>query len=112
MGFSRSKPLSPTCTSAFGACLLVAILALCAGCGPVLYLRGMDSAEEKFEQAREQNARWFAPYEYYFAEAHLQEARREAAEASYEDAIRYAKTAETYSARALSITASRRRIEP
>jgi hypothetical protein len=67
------------------------------------------AAEHRLEGAREENARWYAPYEYYFAEVHLAKAREEAAEASYEEAIRYAKTASEFSERALEI-ARRKRI--
>jgi uncharacterized protein YceK len=91
--------------------LVVALAALCAGCGPVLYTTGIRAAEQKLKQARDENARWYAPYEYYFAEAHLHQAQEEAADAAYEDAIRYAQTAEQWGARALAITERRRQAE-
>jgi hypothetical protein len=81
------------------------------GCGPTLYTVQFRAAEQKLELARDENARWYAPYEYYFAEAHLQQAELEAADASYEDAIRYAKTAEDFSVRALAIAKRRQRAE-
>ncbi|MFI5307604.1 MAG: DUF4398 domain-containing protein [Polyangiales bacterium] len=85
--------------------VLLAVLALVAsGCGPVLYTSHLRSAEQKLDQARDENARWYAPYEYYFAEAHLDQAREEAAQAQYEDAVRYADVAEQWSERALAIT--------
>jgi Domain of unknown function (DUF4398) len=93
---------------------LVALSVLCSltvGCGPALYTAGIRSAEQKLQSARDENARWYAPYEYYFAEAHLQQAREEAAQASYEDAVRYAKTARDYGERALEITRQRRKAE-
>ena len=65
----------------------------------------------KLELAREENARWYAPYEYYFAEAHFQQSERLAAESAYEDAIRYAKIAEDFSGRALEITRRKRMTE-
>jgi hypothetical protein len=82
-----------------------------AGCGPVLYESRIRAAEAKLVEAREANARWYAPYEYYYAEAHLRQARVEAAEASYEDALAYARTAEEYGTRALRVTTTRRRAE-
>jgi hypothetical protein len=82
-----------------------------AGCGPVLYESRIRAAEAKLVEAREANARWYAPYEYYYAEAHLRQARLEAAEASYEDALSYARTAEEYGTRALRVTTTRRRAE-
>jgi hypothetical protein len=88
------------------------VLALAAcGCGPVLYTSHLRSAEEKLGQARDENARWYAPYEYYFAEAHLDQAREEAAAAQYEDAVRYAEVAEAWSERALAITKRSRQEE-
>ena len=89
---------------------LMALLFLAAGCGPTLYTINMLSAERAVDRAREENARWYAPYEFHFAEAHLTKAREEAAEASFEDAIRFAKTAETYSLKAIEI-AERQRAE-
>lgn len=80
------------------ACFLAA-----GGCGPVLYTTEVDSAESAVEAAREHNARWYAPYEYYYAEAHLEKAREEAASSDYEDAIRFAKVATEYGQRALRI---------
>jgi hypothetical protein len=91
--------------------LLPALWVCAAGCGPVLYTANIRAAEQKLDDAREANARWYAPYEYYFAEAHLKQAKEEAAEASFEDAIRYAKTARDFSERALELTQHRRTVE-
>lgn len=93
------------------ACVLATLVSIAAGCGPVLYESRIRAAEAKLAEAREANARWYAPYEYYYAEAHLRQARLEAAEASYEDALGYARTAEEYGTRALRVTTSRRRAE-
>jgi hypothetical protein len=81
------------------------------GCGPALYTVRIRAAEQRLNQARDENARWYAPYEYYFAEAHLQQAELEAADASYEDALRYAKTAEEFGSRALEIARRQRQAE-
>lgn len=89
--------------------LLGALLWLCA-CGPVMYNSAVSKAEGALEQAREQNAHWYAPYEYHFAQAHLDKAYEEAAHAEYEDAVRFAKTARDYADRALRM-AARQRIE-
>ena len=91
--------------------LLPALVAPALGCGPALYIASIRSAEQKLEEARDENARWYAPYEYYYAEAHLKQAQEEAAEASFEDAVRYAKTARDFSERALEITHRRRQAE-
>jgi hypothetical protein len=81
-------------------------------CGPVSYAAKIHSAEQRLKQARDENARWYAPYEYYFAEAHLRQSEHDAAAASYEDAVRYAKISEDFSARALEITRKKRQNEP
>jgi hypothetical protein len=91
--------------------LLAALVAAASGCGPALYTASIRSAEQKLQQARDENARWYAPYEYYYAEVHLRQAQTEAAEASFEDAIRYAKTARDFSERALQIAQRRRQAE-
>lgn len=90
---------------------LLLLMAFASGCGPALYTSSVRTAEQQLQRARDENARWYAPYEYYYAEAHLQQAWEEAAQASYEDAIRYAKTARDYGARALEITRQRRQAE-
>lgn len=105
MGNSRSSLVAPR------AALLAVLLMLGFGCGPVSYTTNIRSAEQKLQLAREENARWYAPYEYYFAEAHLQQSERLAAESEYEDAIRYAKIAEDFSGRALEITRRKRLTE-
>jgi hypothetical protein len=91
--------------------LLPVLVIAASGCGPALYTANIRSAELKLQQARDENARWYAPYEYYYAEAHLRQAQIEAAEASFEDAIRYAKTARDFSQRALDIAQHRRAAE-
>jgi hypothetical protein len=96
---------------ALRASLLGLCLACGAGCGPVQYGAQIDAAAARLAEARDANARWFAPFDYYYAEAHLAQARREAAEASYEDAITYAEIAERYSRRALRVSLERGRAE-
>jgi hypothetical protein len=91
--------------------LVLMLAALAFGCGPALYTASIRSAEQKLQQARDENARWYAPYEFYYAESHLLQAQQEAAESSYEDALRYARTAHDFSQRALEITQRRRLVE-
>lgn len=91
--------------------LVAALTAVGLGCGPALYTVQIRAAEQRLAQARDENARWYAPYEYYFAEAHLQQAQLEAADAAYEDATRHAQTAEEFSLRALAITKRGREAE-
>jgi hypothetical protein len=106
--------MSRTRSSNRPPCWLWSVVALsvwlCA-CGPVGYTASIHSAELKLKQARDENARWYAPYEYYFAEAHLRQSEHDASVAAYEDAVRYAKIAEDYGARALEITRRKRMAE-
>lgn len=99
-------------TSRMRGVAALALMALGSGCGPALYTADIHSAERTLQTARDENARWYAPYEYYFAEAHLQQSERLAAESDYEDAIRYAKVAEDFGTRALDITRRKRTTEP
>lgn len=89
--------------------LLVAAVVWLAACGPTLYTMQISGARRAVEQAREADAARYAPYEYYLAAEHLVKAREEAAEASYEDAIRYAERAEELGARAREIARGRMR---
>ena len=59
------------------AVLLVAV----TGCGNTLYAIQANSASSKVEEAKELGAEKYAPYEYYYAKAHLEKAETEAAEA-------------------------------
>ncbi|MCA9582102.1 MAG: DUF4398 domain-containing protein [Myxococcales bacterium] len=70
------------------------------GCGPIQYTVNITPASTALGEAESAGAKELAPFEYYYAEAHLEKAREEAAEASYEDAVRFAKTAKEYADRA------------
>lgn len=88
--------------------LLVAFVA--SGCGPVMYQSAVSQAEGALVSARENNAHWYAPYEYHYAQANLDKAYEEASHAEYEDAVNLAKAAQDYAGRALRI-AERQRFE-
>lgn len=92
---------------------LAVVLGLAAlggtGCGATLYTIDIVPAARVVEQAREANAAEHAPYEYYYADAYLQKARHEAAEASYQDAIRFATVAEEYGVKARDLARRRMR---
>jgi hypothetical protein len=79
----------------FAALLRLAVvsLALASGCAPTVYSVHVLPAARVVEEAEQAGAAEHAPYEYYFAQAHLTQARRAAAESAYQDAIRYAKVA-------------------
>lgn len=74
---------------------------LSSGCGSGYYAISANAAERRIDEARRAGAEDAAPFELYYAEEHLRQARIEAAEASYGDAATYAETAETYAQKAL-----------
>jgi hypothetical protein len=74
-----------------------------AGCGGAIYAIEVNSAASKVSEARELGAEKLAPYEYYFASEHLAQARVEASEADYSDAIELANVAEEYADRAIKL---------
>jgi len=78
------------------------------GCGGVLYAINASSANSRLEEAKEVGADELAPYEYYYAKAHLDQAQVEASEASYSDAIIYAETAEEYADKAIELAKAAR----
>lgn len=82
---------------------------LLAGCGPTLYAVHAMPAARALQQAEEAGAAEHAPYEYYFARAHLEHAREEESEASHQDAIRSAKIAEEYGVKARDLARRRMR---
>lgn len=89
--------------------LLLLALLVSSGCGAALYSINVMGASRAVEQAREAGAAEHAPYEYYYAEAHLRKAREEAAEASYQDANRFADVAEEFGTKARDLAARRMR---
>jgi hypothetical protein len=74
-----------------------------SGCGGTLYAINASSAASKLEEAKELGAEKLAPYEYYYAKAHLEQAQVDASEASYSDAVDYAETAEEYADKAINL---------
>jgi hypothetical protein len=88
---------------------IVFVLALLGGCGPMLYTINFVPATRAVEQAREAGAAEHAPYELHYAQAHLDKAREEAAEAAYEDAVRYADVAAEYGTKARDLARRRMR---
>ena len=84
----------------------VAAVAGVAGCGGVYYAASVNGAASRLEQARQLGAETLAPYEYYYAKAHLEQAEVEASEASYGDASHYAETAEEYAQKAVELSQS------
>jgi hypothetical protein len=75
-----------------------------AGCGNTLYAIQVNSASSKLEEAEQLGAEKFAPYEFYYAKAHLEKAQHEAAEADYGDATDLASTAEDFADKAIRLS--------
>lgn len=87
--------------------IVVALSASAAGlmaCGGVQYTVEVNSAASRVEEARALGADQLAPYEYYFAKEHLQQAQIEASEASYSDAVTLAQEAEDHANSAIELT--------
>jgi hypothetical protein len=80
------------------------ILVSAQGCGGVYYAATVNGASSRIEQARELGAESLAPYEYYYAKAHLEQAQVEASEASYSDAAQYAETADEFAQKAIELS--------
>lgn len=87
----------------------LAILALlCAaplvsGCGGVHYLIQVNAAASRVEEAKALGADTSAPYEYWYAKEHLDQAQVEASAGHYSDAAAYAETSEEYATKAVEI---------
>jgi hypothetical protein len=95
------------------AAAAVAVLLPCSvGCGGVHYAIAVNSAASKVEEAKAVGAEQLAPYEYYYAKEHLQQAQIYASEASYSDAANTADEAEEYAAKAIELAQSARRTRP
>lgn len=92
---------SPTSRRALWVLLLLPTL---GGCGNTLYAIQANSASGKLEEAKELGAEKLAPYEFYFAQAHLEKAQLEAAEADYGDAADLAEVAEEYADKAIRLS--------
>lgn len=94
------------------ACRVAASLGLlvCAGgCGHPLYIARAAQASAKLARAEQLDAAEKAPYEYYYALEHLREARSEALQAEYGDAVALLQVAFDYATRAVEVS---QRMEP
>ncbi len=83
-----------------------------SGCGGVHYAIAVNAASARVEEAKAVGAEQLAPYEYYYAREHLEQAQIEAAEASYSDATRHAQEAEVYASKAIELAEIARRARP
>src|SRR5579863_3842353 len=89
-----------------------ALLCLQCSCGGVHYAIVVNAAAARVEEAKAMGAEQLAPYEYYFAKEHLEQAKVEAAEASYSDAVTLAQEAEEQASAAIELTQKARRVRP
>lgn len=92
--------------------ILVAIAAMVtslAACGPALFTFNSIPASQAVEQARQANAAEHAPYEYFYAQSNLDKANEEAAQANYQDAIRFAERAAEFGSKARDLARRRMR---
>jgi len=79
-----------------------------AGCGGVNYAVVATAASGRLAEARQMGAEQHAPYEYYYAKSHLEQAKVEAMAASYSDAARYAEVADEYALKAIEAMKTKR----
>jgi hypothetical protein len=93
-----------TAFGAFGVVALVMALGSTSACGGVYYAVEVNGAASRLAEARELGAEQLAPYEYYYAKSHLEQAQVEASEASYSDAAIYAETADEYAQKAIELS--------
>jgi hypothetical protein len=86
--------------------LVLAALSLggATGCGGFFYALESGAATSKLEQAHTLQAEKHAPYEYFYAQEHLQKAAEEAAHAEYGHAIHFAETANTFAQKAITLS--------
>jgi hypothetical protein len=82
------------------------------GCGGVHYAINVNSAASRVEEAKAVGAEQLAPYEYYYAKEHLEQAQVYAAQASYSDAANLAEEAEQYASKAIELAQGARRERP
>lgn len=103
-----ARALTPRGRGWLARLALVLTVAL-GGCGPMIYSVNVMPASRVVHQAEEAGAAEYAPYEYYYARAHLEQARHDAGEAAYQDAIHNAKVAEEYGVKARDLARRRMR---
>jgi Domain of unknown function (DUF4398) len=90
----------------------MALSGVLSGCGGVHYAIAVNSASARVEEAKAVGAEQLAPYEYYYAKEHLEQAQLEASQASYSDAVNLAQEAESYASKAIELSQTARRTRP
>jgi hypothetical protein len=92
--------------------LRMAVGGALVGCGGLHYAIVVNAAASRVEEAKAIGAEQLAPYEYYYAKEHLEQAQVEASEASYSDAANLAQEAEQSANKAIELTQTARRARP
>jgi hypothetical protein len=87
-------------------CLVLLGALSTTACGGIYYAATVNAASSRLEEAREIGAEQLAPYEYYFAKAHLEQAQVEASEGSYGDAADFAESADDFAQKAINLAQS------
>ena len=94
-------------TRLLATCLVLVGAQLTLGCGGVYYAATVNAASARLEEERREiGAEQLAPYEYYYAKAHLEQAQIEASEASYGDAANFAEAADEFAGKAIDLAES------
>jgi len=93
-------------TRLIATCLVLAAAPFTTACGGIYYAATVNAASSRVEEAREIGAEQLAPYEYYYAKAHLEQAQVEASEGSYGDAADFAEEADTFASKAIDLSQS------
>src|ERR1700722_9737355 len=91
-------------TRLIATCLVLAGAFGTTACGGVYYAARVSAASSQLEEAREIGAEQIAPYEYYYAKAHIDQAMGEARGGRYADAANFAEEAETSAAKAIQLS--------
>lgn len=81
---------------AFGVLALLGLGLTLSACGSLAYSVNVVRAARSVEQAKQVGAAERAPYEMTLAQAYLEKAREESAEAAYQDAVRFARLSKRY----------------
>ena len=90
--------------------MLIVVGSSLVGCGPIQFVSQVTlRAEKAVATAKLRHSDRYAPYEYFGAEAYLDQAKYRAAYGDYQTAYRYGKKSEAMAEKAVSLT--RRRME-
>lgn len=90
---------------------ILTLVGLClVGCGPIQFVSQVTlRAEKAVAAAKLRHSDRYAPYEYFGAEAYLEQAKYRAAYGDFQEAYRYGKKSEAMADKAVSLT--KRRME-